>query len=457
MTKSYTVVLFFIICIHSSHCFSVENQLVIEQKKFRQCDIQFREPTPEIIAAEKAATPKTHSKRLTFKAKIGGENFHIPYQRFSASMPPTKGTIVYLCGGPGLPCTSVDRPPDISDHYDIIVIDYLGVGDNSRFTAPTLMSIESQGDLISQLIRSLGTEKILIFAQSFGTSVGTVAAAKLTDPSNPVSNLVGVVLQGVVGPGHTQPYSKGFAEIGKIAWDLLSSDEKDHFQSQYTSATRLMFADQKKNLDTFLTNILLSGAVKAAKKLKKLNEKLMQEIANSFGKIPRMVSPQDVINHGSGKAMFLAAGCQIFFEETQEPPRIFGKTVRITSLVDMNLCRCATVAQPFAPDQFQIHGVSIVYINGEQDPATPLNLSRSHFDGQKKTAHKLSINVQQTGHLDNLNPKCTNFILRALMESKPDVLNKQIKIMSSGDCNPDALESSLTPDILWTPKTHRSY
>lgn len=60
-------------------------------------------------------------------------------------------------------------------------------------------------------------------------------------------------------------------------------------------------------------------------------------------------------------------------------------------------CDCRTINRDFDPKNFQIKS-PILYINGEFDPATPLNIAQSHFNTQSSSPQKSFILVKDGGH-----------------------------------------------------------
>jgi len=125
-----------------------------------------------------------------------GDIVNITYRTIPAQNIPSVGTLVFLCGGPGVPCTDW-TPPNVPKNFDYVTFDYVGIGANSQIQKPELMTIENQGHVAAEIIRQLSGRKVLIYCQSYGTTVATVAAAELSQQGTNI--LSGIVLEGIVG------------------------------------------------------------------------------------------------------------------------------------------------------------------------------------------------------------------------------------------------------------------
>lgn len=180
---------------------------------------------------------------------VEGKNLNVSYQRYSATILPKKATVFYFCGGPGVPCVGV-RPLIILADFDVVTMDYLGIGQNRDYQEPQLMAIDAQAEAATAIANSLGDSNIILFGQSFGTTVATATAAKLTDLNYSTelkSKLRGVLLDGVVAKAGTTDYEKGYIDTANTAWKMLRPTEQKKFKNSYINLVSTLYSGRKKN------------------------------------------------------------------------------------------------------------------------------------------------------------------------------------------------------------------
>ena len=99
--------------------------------------------------------------------------------------------------------------------------------------------------------------------------------------------------------------------------------------------------------------------------------------------------------------------------QSDEKSRYFGGMVKLP-FGDSGVCSCRSIDRDYDPGNFQI-GAPIVYINGEFDPATPLDGAKSHFASQTKTPKKVFITVKDGGHFGTWNEleSCTDLLFQS--------------------------------------------
>ncbi len=343
-------------------------------------------------------TPKSESVQNTFPANIDGKNLTLHYIKYPATTTPSKGTILFLCGGPGVPCNLGGRPYTMPGGYDILVMDYLGVGENKKANKPAMMSIDSQASAASQLVKYLKPKNFVIYGESFGTTVATATAAKLTSVSNKNKNsfVKGVLLEGVVGKGDYAGYSVSFADAANTAWNLLNSSEKEKFKSFYIETAKKLNADELKAFNGNLAKSLVEGSLSAVKYLKSISSSSIDEVKQNI-KIPMMWS--QVLSTGDSLNQIRAAGCQIFAaSQDQAEQKIFDSTVTLITPIPQGTCDCKTLAKVWNPDEYQIMGIPVIYINGRQDPNTAYQWAKTHFDGQISSSDKVLLSTTYGGH-----------------------------------------------------------
>ena len=145
------------------------------------CSSNQKEITTDVKPEKSETNTREPSSKIMTTAKVRGQTIVVSFHKLPATETPKKGTIISLCGGPGIPCHGT-RPQFHSSQYDVITFDYLGIGENSRYNDAELMSIEGQGEAVAAIVDSL-TSDVVILGSSFGTSVATVAASILTKAS----------------------------------------------------------------------------------------------------------------------------------------------------------------------------------------------------------------------------------------------------------------------------------
>jgi pimeloyl-ACP methyl ester carboxylesterase len=121
------------------------------------------------------------------------------------------------------------------------MMDCLGIGENRKLNSPEQLSIESQGAAVAQMVNYLKVQKLVLYGYSFGTTVATVAASKLTATKFPdEASFKGVFLEGVVGKGDYKNYEKSFARaaVSKI---LFNGDGLNQIRA---SACQIMSSSQ---------------------------------------------------------------------------------------------------------------------------------------------------------------------------------------------------------------------
>ncbi len=382
-------------------------------------------PLPEGIKIEPDL-----GQEFTFTANLKGKNIPVRYSKYRATMIPRKGTIIFLCGGPGVPCTGA-RPQNIPKEYDVVTLDYLGIGRNARHNKPAYMAIESQGDIVAQVAKRLKEPNLLIFAQSFGTTVATVAGSLINTAANDTKETVlkGVVLEGVVGPDSGQSYSEGYSSTAKHAWSYLSPKQKKRFRIQYAKAVKGLSPEEKFNIDATIVMNMQSGTKATVEFLKHINSEQLRYAAQSD-------FYTNFINRPGVRDIFQAAGCQLHFKDSETGMKIFGGTVDLITMGSGadKICKCRTVANNFNPNTHQIKA-PIVYINGGQDPATPLAGAKEHMEGQSHP-NKVLISSPNGGHIDSsgLLKNCMPIFFEELNKGRFENLVSSATSMSNGRC-----------------------
>ena len=310
----------------------------------------------------------------SFSPQIGGQNLEVKYVKYPSTSKPAKGTVLFLCGGPGAVCVR-GRPSAIPQDYDVVTFDYFGMGQNKKYNQPNQMAIETQGEVAAKLAQHLNEPRLIIYGQSFGTAVGTVAASQLsTKSSRSKTILQGVMLEGVLAPSK-EDASLAYKKAADYVWSHLSEKEKQNFKAEYQKRIQNR-PDDKYDLDAKLTMSLSDGANTAMNTLKTFRAEEFKVTDDT----------RNYLNRPQIRNMYLAAGCQIENSSRNKNQYIFGNLVQLNTITSgaEQLCKCRTVQKNFNPNDYQVK-VPMIYINSGLDPKTPFAMARDHFAGQANT------------------------------------------------------------------------
>jgi len=388
-------------------------------------------------------------QRNTFPAKINGQDLTLHYTKYGASKLPSRGTIISLCGGPGGACDYGARPENLPTDYNVVVIDYLGIGANKKYNSPELMAIDSQGEAIAQLVRYTHPSNLIIYGLSFGTTVATVAAAKLTSGQPGQDSLLkGVLLEGVVGKGDYKKYDASFVRAAQTAWSLLSGSEKKQFEAKYKSITSQLNPTEKDAFDKLLAESVIEGSKSSADYLRSISVK--QDIALLKRQLKDQIVSDLSVTSGNGLQQLRAAGCQIFsVSQDKTDQNIFGGMVKLATPEPQGLCDCKTVAKIWDPAEYQIKGVPVLYVNGKQDPNTAIEWAQTHFDEQVAASDKAMVGTEYGGHGETYRAplnSCHEFFFDSLVRQDLSQLKAKLALIDKSGCqniDPSQLQNSI--------------
>lgn len=377
-----------------------------------------RTPKPNVLHGE----PKMASIR------VNGQERQINYELHKARVRPPKGTVVYMCGGPGVVCNSEGRPESIPPDFDVIAYDYLGTGQNQSVRNDEEMSIEAQGQVTAGLVRKLGLQNYVLYGSSFGTTVATVAGSLLSKDGG--AKPKSLVLDGVVSRGVDLNHEAAINRAATRAWNLLSDSEQRRFGQLYEEKTKTMTAEQRSELDASLISLLLGGPRYTAEGLRRFLK----------GVIPKM---PDIAANEAANRQYRAAGCQQL--RPRQPPlpeRYFGGRVQNTRIgVDPvsegTPCDCPLIQRPFDSQLYQVQGVPIIYVNSDTDVLTPIEGARRHLETQSEAREKILINVRDGMHGDlEALTDCSGTVWNAAITGSLSTLMRQLSAVQSNACRP---------------------
>lgn len=381
------------------------------------------------VGIAKAAQPTPQH----VSTQISHQNVELTYYEAGASKLPAAGTILYLCGGPGIACSNYLLPDSIPPEFNVVYFDYIGLGTNGQYQDLDLIDFQAQGEAISVIFHEIKDSKVIIYGHSFGTTLATVAASLISNQADP--KLKAVVLEGTVGPGlHEQ--TSGYLNVEANTWNLLSNNEKQTFVGAVSEFSRALDAKQKYGLNLYLTLSLSSGADGAAEILKQFSADVKSSPAAIMGYI-------DIYNsvYQSLFSMKMASvlGCQIFQNPTRNQQTLFGGSVVLNDGFPVEFCSFPQIQNKWDPAKYQIiNNVPIFYAQGSLDPNTPLNWAKEHFASQTSSGKKLMFISVDGGHdlLEKNSPLAnySNLIFSELIQDRYQEL--QIYLEREAHVNP---------------------
>jgi pimeloyl-ACP methyl ester carboxylesterase len=122
--------------------------------------------------------------------------------------------------------------PFLSNHYRLLCIDYLGVGDSDKPRSGFKYTIEEQADLIADMMEKLQIPKVHIVGVSYGGAIALNITARYPER---VGKIVSIEGNGINGNKH-QKISYGpmadflrFPLIGEVAVGVIRSGLTDRF------------------------------------------------------------------------------------------------------------------------------------------------------------------------------------------------------------------------------------
>lgn len=373
-------------------------------------------------------------EKLTRTVPINGRNTPVKFERHRAWITPSKGTVVYFCGGPGVSCSSEGRPGSIPPDMDVVLFDYMGVRDNAGVANTEQMSIESQAQVGVGLIKSLNLNNYVLYGSSFGTTVATVATAQLSNSSG-VRKPKMVVLDGVVSRGQDLNHEAAIGRAANRAWDLLSSEDRQKFTSRYDAAVANMSAKDRSVLDGHLIGSLEGSPRDAADALRDFTN-------GNLRRSPNMPESE------ATNRQYRAAGCQqLRPRQAPNAERFFGGRVQNTRIgvdaaEEQTPCDCPLIDRPFNSQQHQIKNIPILYINSETDVLTPIEGARQHMSTQTSTREKLLLSVRDGGHgdLEGLTT-CSGLVWNAAMRGSLPAIRSNLAAVQSNGCRRTSIAS----------------
>lgn len=346
-----------------------------------------------------------------------GRSFEYKY-RLVRKAEPGFPTVIFLPGGPGQ--TSIDnlltQPKTVPPRFGLILTDPRGVGCNfsDNLKKSDLQTSLMARDILSILKNlSLQPEQTILYGGSYGTVLATTTA----DLNNRLGNkpFKTLVLEGTLGKAFLgEEYLNQYA----TSWErYVSRKGGDNFRKNVTLAV------VSNNLDSsmfasFLNGYLLFGAWGSVGHVLDTPLDLLQQDFSKFKADYYTPSPNEDSLSNEGQ-MYLNLWSQIWCRELSNPDGqelIFenGKLIVRSTVNGKNdkSCDGFKTDRPYDSAKVSLRE-KIVYLQGEDDPATSAAQAYYHFENQKNSQERVFVLFKQLGHAPSA-------VIEILMTGKMD-------------------------------------
>lgn len=395
-------------------------------------DPSYDKKRADIPEGKKRSRHHADATRKTASVSVLGKNKAVNFDHYRAKSQPSKGTVVFMCGGPGFSCMDDGRPASIPSDLDVIVFDYLGLGSNDHKVSNEEMSVEAQGDVVAGLVKSLKLKDYVLYGSSFGTSVATVAASRLGS-DHAIAKPRLVVLDGVIGNPSFIDNQKIYSRSAERAWSLMNAKQQKNFIANYDRLTARMPPEVRRDFNSEILDVLSAGP--------KVASEILPEIVD-----PKPPKKADAGNPPMEKGLspravheYRVAGCQISTRALD-----FGKGKVFAGRVDReasknthgSICDCPLIHRPYDAKNFQIKDVPILYVNSDTDAQTPIEGAKYHQASQTQAAKKVFIEPHDMGHteIEGALAGCGDLLWHSAIAGDIDSLEKNQAKIASGSC-----------------------
>jgi hypothetical protein len=192
---------------------------------------------------------------------------------------------------------------------------------------------------------------------------------------------------------------------------------------------------EREEFDNMLSGSVSMGSVGAAEKLMEIRDLTLEEVRSRIKK--SKLFRQRLLT-GESEQQIRAAGCQILSgAENKANQKVFDGLVTLSTPMPKGFCDCKTVSKQWDPDAYQIRGVPIVYLNGENDPNTSFEWSKSQYDGQTSASAKAFLKSKGGGHMESYVGSvrtCVGSIFDSLLSGDISDIQSQGESMTSKGC-----------------------
>jgi len=239
------------------------------------------------------------------------------------------------------------------------------------------------------------------------------------------------VLEGVLGPRKNG--ARDFIGVSQRTWQLLNEHEREQYRSTIKKF-REAYPDLFLRLSVNEVQSLFIGAREMARSIRYTISLPMEERIESLRKFIQD-RPGNYDNSTNGDQLYRAAGCQSTRHvEARKDGVLYERGVfEYPEGTEEAFCGCRTKAKDYDPSKLQIV-TPIIYINGDQDPAAPIQGAKAHFNGQHQS-NKVMVVVKDGGHGNTWRSlsSCVDQIYSAALSGNREKL-KELERLGAG-CN----------------------
>lgn len=310
-------------------------------------------------------------------------------------------TIVKIPGGPG--GTSFEESVDslgAPADFGVMLTDPRFVGINEvahpeKFK--NAMTSDAVAEDILEALKSVGVKSYILYGQSYGTVVATIAASKAsaTPPR-------AIVLDGTLGRALTQKeHVADFEREWATYWSKLSESSREKFKQRI----REIKAQGRFSDEDMFTIFQLSLMVRNLGPQDYIGTFVNSVMNDPIGDVTKSLQDSlDRMNDDSEAAKLFHAivACrEIYLDNEAEADFSFAGIKGKTSTTDLGPCTEfaeSSQIKRFDAEDYQVNS-PIFYLQGENDPATPSWQAIHHYKGQKQSVAKRMIVVPGGGHV----------------------------------------------------------
>jgi pimeloyl-ACP methyl ester carboxylesterase len=117
--------------------------------------------------------------------------------------------------------------PYLSEHYRLLCLDYLGVGDSDKPRSGFGYTIEEQTDLIVKMIEALQISKVRIFGVSYGGAIALNLAARYPEKVDRIISIEGNGIKHQIVPYEPLKGLLGWPVVGELSVGVVRSGIAD--------------------------------------------------------------------------------------------------------------------------------------------------------------------------------------------------------------------------------------
>ncbi|SMF58092.1 alpha/beta fold hydrolase [Pseudobacteriovorax antillogorgiicola] len=328
--------------------------------------------------------------------------FNYRYQRVVND--PQHQTIIHVPGGPGQGLMGVDGD-SYSTQYNHILIDPRGLGCNyqpKNVISDKFINTDQHTRDIIEIIRQLNLDSYAFYGVSYGTVVGTHFGHLIKDIDD-INLPQAIVLEGIVGQAmRGDSYQQEF----KKQWDR-NLQRVSGLDIAFSDSNNLPFGYNVSQWNQIIQTLLSVGGESGKSFLRAAADPERYNIGKVKETLDRVLKDEPAIL--GERRFYNLVGCQEVFENTRYINYLTSGRFEVYDLVDyledgvtleqaVGRCNSMDLSNPFDSSNFVMIDIPTYYVQGENDPNTPQEGARYHFENQVELSQKYFINVEGAGH-----------------------------------------------------------